>query len=434
MEKRSINTKKILLGFLLLVLISPYIQSTLKIFNENPLKGDIIIAPDTVFTIKGWFDARYQLCKEKYLNEDFGFRKTAVRINNQIAFSLYKIAKANGVIIGKNNYLYEKGYINAYYGEDFIGEEKIAEQTKRIKFLQDTLKKLNKDLILIFAAGKGSFYPEYIPDRVKSEKKQTNLECYLKYSKELGINFIDFNSYFVANKNKSKYPLYPQYGIHWSSYGVCLAIDSIIKYIEQKRNIKMINFYWNDIELPDTCRDADYDIADGMNLLFKLKTFKMAYPKYIFEENPNKTKPKVLVIADSYYWGMFGIGVSRRIFNDGEFWFYNRQINPERTPKPLDVSQINLKEEIEKQDAIIIMATEANISNFGWGFIENAYDVFLNNGENIIYKEKIKNFENGIRSNPEWLKFIAKQANKSNISLDSAIKLNAIWTVEHEKK
>ncbi len=36
----------------------------------------------------------------------------------------------------------------------------------------------------------------------------------------MGINHIDFNSYFVQNKGKSKYPLYPQYGIHWSYCGM----------------------------------------------------------------------------------------------------------------------------------------------------------------------------------------------------------------------
>lgn len=37
----------------------------------------------------------------------------------------------------------------------------------------------------------------------------------------------------------------------------------------------------------------------------------MAYPKLIFEESVGKTQPTVLTIADSYYWGIFNLGVSQ---------------------------------------------------------------------------------------------------------------------------
>jgi hypothetical protein len=35
-------------------------------------------------------------------------------MNNQLAFSLFNKAKANGAVVGKENYLYEENYIKAY--------------------------------------------------------------------------------------------------------------------------------------------------------------------------------------------------------------------------------------------------------------------------------------------------------------------------------
>ncbi|MBI4645358.1 MAG: hypothetical protein HY738_01900 [Bacteroidia bacterium] len=67
----------------------------------KPLKGDISLTEDTIFSLRGWFSGKYQEKKEKYLNESFGFRSTMVRLNNQIAFSFFNKAKANGVIIGR---------------------------------------------------------------------------------------------------------------------------------------------------------------------------------------------------------------------------------------------------------------------------------------------------------------------------------------------
>ena len=183
--------------------------------------------------------------------------------------------RASGVNIGKNKYLYRELY-KAYHGTDYIGYDSIMNRMQRLKYVQDTLSKLDKNIILIFAAGKGSFYPEYFPDEYITEKKTTNYETHLQLAQQLGISHIDFNSYFIENKSKSPYPLYPQYGIHWSYYGMCLAADSIIRYIENARNIDMPNLYWDQIEITQP-KKGDYDIADGMNLLVKLKTFNMAY-------------------------------------------------------------------------------------------------------------------------------------------------------------
>src|SRR5690606_19074770 len=89
-----------------------------------------------------------------------------------------------------------------------------------------------------------------------------------------------------------------------------------------------------------------------------------------------KTKPSVLVISDSYYWGMFNLGISENAFRDSHFWYYNYEVYPDSYKSPLIASAVNLKDEIRKRDVIIIMATEANLSKFGWGFIDRAYETF----------------------------------------------------------
>ena len=358
----------------MLILIIPCIQGKFNFIKLAPLKGAVSQPEKKYFKIKEWFSGEYQLQEEKYLNEVFGFRSVFVRINNQIAFSLFNKAKANGVIIGKKNYLYEQSYINAYYGVDFIGIDSINHRLQQLKYIQDTLIKQNKQIILVFAAGKGSFYPEYFPDKFKTKKGLTNYTKYVELASKIGLDYIDFNKYFLENKYKSKYPLYPKNGIHWSYYGMCVAADSIIRYIENIRHIDMPNIYWNDIDIYNP-KETDNDIGDGMNLLFKLRSGKMAYPHIQFQSDSGKTKPTVLVVSDSYYWGMFNFGISNA-FSNSHFWYYNQQIFPDSYQTPLVTSQINLKDEIARHDVIIIMATEATLPNLGWGFIENTYDLF----------------------------------------------------------
>jgi hypothetical protein len=358
---------------ILMVLIVPIILGTLKI-KPLPLKGAISQVENKKINIKEWFTGDYQIQKETYLNESFGFRSFFIRINNQIAFSLFNQVKAKDVIIGKNNYLFEENYLKAYYGKDFIGIDSITHRLQRFKFIQDTLLKLNKNIFLVFAAGKGSFYPEYFPDHVKCVKGPTNYDFYIKIAHELGINYIDFNKYFIDNKYKSKYPLYPKYGIHWSIYGSWIAGDSIISYIENMRNIDMANFLCKNIIFSQP-KGTDYDIGDGLNLLFHLRSFKMAYPQMDLITDSSKVKPSLLAVSDSFYWLLFGSGFTNA-FGENQFWFYNKEVYPGNSQGAIAIDQIDVKEEILKKDIIIIMATEATLSSLGWGFIENTYNIF----------------------------------------------------------
>jgi lipopolysaccharide export LptBFGC system permease protein LptF len=374
MKDFQTKIRGVLFFFILILFVIPLVQDKFKFIKLEPLKGAFSETEKKYFSFKNWFSGEYQVQEEKYLNESFGFRNIFVRLNNQLAFNLFNKAKANSVIIGKNNYLFEENYIKAYNGTDFIGIDSIKHRMQKLKFVYDTLSKLNKSIIMIFAAGKGTFYPEYFPDKYKTKKGITNYEIHLKLAQEYGLNYIDFNKYFIDNKYKSKYPLYPQYGIHWSNYGSALAADSIIRFIEKTRKIDMPNLFWTKID-KDYAKDVDYDIGDGMNLLFRLKSQLMATPKIQFESDNGKTKPTVLVVSDSYYWGMYGFGINRA-FSKDHFWYYNKQIYPESYQSTTDASQLDLKEQIEKHEVFIIMATEANLPDLGWGFIENMYDFF----------------------------------------------------------
>ncbi|HKJ78660.1 MAG TPA: hypothetical protein VKA10_03950 [Prolixibacteraceae bacterium] len=433
MRNISIKIRKGLLLVILILLVLPALQSKFHFVRLAPLKGAISEPEKEYLNLSGWFSGSYQEGEEKYLNNSFGFRSWFIRINNQLTFSLFNKAKANGVVVGKKNYLFEENYIKAYYGKDFIGRDSIIHRMQRLKFIQDTLAKLNKDLVVIFAAGKGSFFPEYFPEKYKTEKGTTNYETYVEMVQEFEIPHIDFNRYFVENKNNKEYPLYPQYGIHWSYYGMGLAADSIIHFIENKRNIDMPDLYWTKVEISQP-KESDYDIADGMNILNRLKSYDMAYPDFKIESDSGKIKPSILVISDSYYWGMYNFGITNA-FSNSHFWFYNRQIYPDSYQSPLETNQVDLKEEIDQHDVFVLMATEATLPEFGWGFIENTFNLFKGNKQSAEYdaefQQKVINLKNYIRTDKKWMEQIERKANEKNVSVDSMLTLDAIWQIEN---
>jgi len=374
MNRRKPRTPLVLLLILLSLFVLQITQYQFSWIKLKPLDGYFLDTEKNQFSWKGWFNGSFQEVEDKYLTDSFGFRSFFIRVNHQWRFSLFNKAKTQWVTVGKENYLYEENYIKAWYGTDFVGRDSIEKRMYKLKYLQDSFEQLGKKIIVVLAAGKGSFYPEFIPEQFHNERGETNIELYRQYIEKLNINCIDFNRYFIENKYISPYPLYPQYGIHWSYYGMCLAADSIVRYIEKMNQISMPHIFWDEIKMSQPLKD-DSDISKAMNLLFSPRTFNMAYPQVQFEADSGKTKPSLLVIADSFYWGIYGMGWGD-LFTNNHFWYYNKEIYPEHFNAPHTTEDINYEEELLKFDVIIILSTDANLPNLGWGFIEKGYDVF----------------------------------------------------------
>src|SRR5690606_30484493 len=146
---------------LVILLLMPMVEQKFTFFELSPLNGSFVIHEKPKFSPESWFSGNYQSNLEAYVNQAIGFKNLFVRVYNQIYFSLFNNARANGVIVGEENYLFEESYIKAYVGSDFIGEQKIEEKIRKLKSINDTLNKKKIKLIVVFAPGKGSFYPEY---------------------------------------------------------------------------------------------------------------------------------------------------------------------------------------------------------------------------------------------------------------------------------
>lgn len=430
--QQHILIKKILFGFFILLLIAPVIQNKLKLFNVKPLGGSFIEKQNPDLSLKTWLSNDYQNQEEAYLNEHFGFRNWLVRLDNQMAYSLFNDAKTNGVVVGKDQFLFQQAYIDAYYGTDFIGKDKIVNKISEIKKISDLLHQKNIDLLIVFAPGKASYYPEYIPDHLKRENKQiTNYKIYRQEIQKNKLHFIDFKKWFSEMKDNSPYPLFPKTGIHWSSYGELLAADSLIKYIENLRHLKAPKIKINKVFISDTTQYRDDDIEQSMNLIFDIPDLKMAYPSFKIVADSLSVKPKVLVVADSFYWGMFNWGISHHVFDHSQFWFYNNSIYSNDFKTAKNTGEVSIIDETEKNDVIVLFTTDANLKEFPFGFIHDlseAYEPYSSKNEKAIQE-----YMNAIRNTPEWLDMIKKQAKEQNIELKKAIRNNAEFMVKQKQ-
>lgn len=372
------GVKNILFFAFLGLLLLPAVQTLFRPFREKPLYGDFVLSERPVFNWNSWFTGSFQEPFEQYIKDHSGFRAWLIRLFNQVDFSFFRKANAEGVVQGIEGYLYEADYIRAYLGHDFVGEKFIGKKLRRAKFVQDYLKKeLGIDLVIIFEPGKGSFYPEYFPEPFRGMKPETsNLSLYTRRAAELGLRFTDFNAWFLRLKGNTPYPLMPRYGTHWSVYGMTFAVDSLLHLIGETRMINIGKATVSRLEEDTRPRDTDDDVLRTMNLLWPKRSDILAYPVYHFDTAGQYDKPAVLVVADSYYWNIFNTRIPEYLFANQAFWYFNTKVYPDSYIEPKYVEDLDLKAEIEKMDVIFIMVTERFMYKFDWGFIDRIYELY----------------------------------------------------------
>lgn len=371
--------KHIFLFLVLGVFLLPIIQSYLPIVKEKELKGYFEIQTKPILTDSDYFSGKYQELYMKYLNDNMPLKATITRINNQILFTLFKQTTVSDLKIGKNGYFYDYPYIKEFNGTQFLGSNNINGRVEALRLINNYLESINKKLIIVFAPGKASIYPSYFPEEdVLPYTDSTNYYILKRKIESAKLNFIDFRDYFVKINDTSSNTLFSKTGVHWSQYAAHKASDSLIHYMEKLGNIDIVDKKYIYNEITTKPRGEDDDIAKSMNLLWDPPTDTFTYP--IVEYNStDKVKPKVSVIADSYWWTINNIQVPWNQFSEYYFMYYYKHTYDFGKELNSEVNDDNLKHYINNSDYIILLSTEANYSWFPFGFIEHFNRLYLQN-------------------------------------------------------
>ena len=433
--------KKIWFVILLALLFLPMLQTFFHFVNEKPLDGAFVEAKKPVITPKTLFNETAQDSLMTWCTEQTGFRKPMIRLNNQLLYSAFGKVSAIGPVKGNDDYTFiEESYIISYTGETYLGNETIEKNTRQIKLIQDMLRTKGITLLPVFVLGKASYYPELIPEKYIAKRHETNnYQEYLKAFDEQGVEMIDFNRWLCARKGTEAHPIYCNLSAHWTVYAASLAMDSLVHYMENKTQQEQAHFH---IEGFDTTylMNQDDDLYRMMNLLLPMKHNTIDQPKFGFTEG---YKPRVLAISDSYWWTVYAwnVALPQNLFRPGDFWFYNKTIYPERTPIQ-NVESVDYKQEIEDQEFVLLVCTEATNHLWPYGFIER----YLSGYDNVFrYKEpeqydaadslyfiyrnaEIEKNIQRIKDTPEWMESITRQADEKGITVEQSLWDNAEYT------
>lgn len=399
--------------------------------NEQPVK----------LTFNSYLDGTFQDYLTEHAKSNSGFREICIRSYNQCLYSLFGKWNNNNIVAGKNEEMFLKLYLDEITGKTlkncFGSEEdfktKAQENIEKTLVLIDSLQKHNTAFLFVQAPSKTWVYPEYMPQSCQDSIMPFCVQdYYTQLFKENGIPHIDFLSYFKSLKEKSKYPLYTQYGTHWAESTIPCVADSILQKIGSLIGQEMPHIICLDENPTTFYSKQDGEIENLMNLLLPIRKPAMPQPIMALSDTTLR-KPNILVIGDSYF-----IQLHESCFTDCfdrcDFWKYNDEVINKKIEF---LGKVNYYPEvykvIDEVDLVMVINTSVCAYNYMFGFCETANKAFADPDGKHEQKMIDKTIER-IKNSPEWFEDVKQQAEKKGISLDEMLRNAAIYTIEMDKK
>ena len=369
---------QIVIIIILLILNVPWLSDMIGLKEPHPLHGESTKLDMPDLSAKSFWTGDLQHGIDEYFRTNFLLRGLAIRTRNEIDYSIFSEYHAKSVIAGQEGYLFEENYILAALGLDSISTDSIIDRVSKVSQLSDVT---GVPVLVVLAPGKGSYFKEFIPLSYIEEEGSVENRLFKIWSKELEnmLNVLDLHSHFSTKPN-----VFPKNGIHWCEWvqveAINLISDALVEILpDSLMPARMIiDSTYTSVDMEGT----DEDIERGLNLWRDLEDFEAKYYVTHWEELPMESRPRVLLVGDSYTWGPVNKGLLRHGYKSSEFWFYNAAVHgpsiEEKGASPQTIHGFTSRDEFEdviaQFDAVVLLSTDANLSRFPFNFPPNNFN------------------------------------------------------------
>lgn len=165
-----------------------------------------------------------------YFQEHFAFRNELVTGNALLHGRLLETSTADGVIQGKNGWLYYKDSLDDYLGQDLLSDRSLFNIAHMLSMTQQALEEKGVNFLFTIAPNKNSLYgdnmPYYDKLKVSDQTNRENLESWLKTEK---VAYADLYQALMEEDEV----LYHARDSHWNNKGAALAADVLMDALDK---------------------------------------------------------------------------------------------------------------------------------------------------------------------------------------------------------
>lgn len=216
-------------------------------FEERELSGVVVVPAKPSFSIENFADGTFQSGLEEYVEYNLFARRTLTRLYNQLLYTLFHSTDNQEMLVGKENYVYEKAYATAYLTEMTEAEKAALEYNiNRLALLSEKLEEQGIPLVIRMSPSKAELYPEYLPSAYDRfvKMKQNGLyhanwyQTFCELIAEKDIPVYDRHDMMVAMKADGEI-VFTKGGTHWSLAPMSEYINGLNALLEKVLNRKL---------------------------------------------------------------------------------------------------------------------------------------------------------------------------------------------------
>lgn len=218
-----------------------------------------------------WWRGELQRDFESWFGSRIEPRGWIVQLTNQIYYSAFarSYMYRRSIIVGRDQYLYELGYLEAYcWGADHDEEAASAPLVAKLSELRHELARRDRWLLFLLTPSKAVTMPEFLPTRLCGHPAVPGRERqrFVASLRHAGVTTIDGPELVQVMKAHDPFPPFPRGGTHWSRVAGTRVSAHVIQAINQLSERDMGELIIDPVRWDAPPTGTDADLARLLNL------------------------------------------------------------------------------------------------------------------------------------------------------------------------
>jgi hypothetical protein len=348
-------------------------------FGLATVSNLIGFTPETPVVPLSWrtyLNGTFQSSYETRFDIELGFREQFVRADNEFnlrAFHQIGLNPRTSMVIGKNDFLFERDYLDAFNRHDEVPRSQLEAKVRRILLLQQYLESRGSTLLVVITPSKPLLYPEYLPERYIFKERQsvpTNYDKFAPLLAQYGVHFVDGQAFLQERKATVPFTFFGNTGTHWNDVAACEVSSVVIETIGQQLNRQLPSLRCKPYASSIRQRKRDIDILQLCNLWSEERLYQPVFrPRAKLVPHGPAEMPTLLMVGGSF---VFYIDDYINMYRMKHvIWrYYAREYN--RGVRPLVREAIDWEQSVFSQQVVLLEVNAQFVHDVGWGFLEDA--------------------------------------------------------------
>ena len=170
--------------------------------------------------------AAFPAAFEKYYDDHFGFRDRLIRWHHLIKLRLLGVSPSSKVILGKEGWMFDRDTVQ-YYAAAPLTTEALEKWRRFLEERQRFVAAKGHPFLLVFAPLPSTIYPEYLPDAIRRQPRESRLDQLINHLRSHStLPIVDLRESLRDGKNVER--LYQRTDTHWNELGAYRSYTQIM--------------------------------------------------------------------------------------------------------------------------------------------------------------------------------------------------------------